>query len=73
MTRRTFLKHIACGAAALALPRALTAVEPKKKLNFVFFLVDDLGWADLGCTGSTFYETPNVDALAATGMRFTNG
>lgn len=73
MNRRTFLKHIACGAAALALPRALTAAEPKRKLNFVFFLVDDLGWADLGCTGSTFYETPNVDALAAAGMRFTDG
>jgi arylsulfatase A-like enzyme len=41
--------------------------------NFVFFLVDDLGWADLGCFGSKFYETPNIDALAASGMRFTNG
>jgi len=38
----------------------------------VFFLVDDLGWKDLGCFGSTFYETPNVDRLAATGMRFTS-
>ena len=73
MTRRDFLKSAALGAAALALPRALTAAGPKKKLNFVFFLVDDLGWADLGCTGSTFYETPNVDALAAAGMRFTDG
>jgi arylsulfatase A-like enzyme len=40
--------------------------------NFVFFLVDDLGWTDLGCFGSSFYETPNVDRLAATGTRFTN-
>jgi arylsulfatase A-like enzyme len=39
--------------------------------NVVFFLVDDLGWRDLGCFGSTFYETPHVDRLAATGMRFT--
>ena len=31
--------------------------------NVVLFLIDDLGWADLGLTGSTFYETPNVDAL----------
>jgi len=39
--------------------------------NFVFFLVDDLGWTDPGCFGSSFYETPNVDRLAATGVRFT--
>ena len=40
--------------------------------NFVFFLVDDLGWADVGCFGSTFHETPNIDRLAASGMKFTN-
>ncbi len=40
--------------------------------NFVFFLVDDLGWRDLGCYGSDFYETPNVDRLRETGMKFTN-
>ncbi|MFH1567753.1 MAG: sulfatase [Gemmatimonadota bacterium] len=39
--------------------------------NVVFFVVDDLGWRDLGCTGSEFYETPNIDRLAARGMRFT--
>jgi len=46
--------------------------QPPKRPNFVFFLVDDLGWRDLGCFGSTFYETPNVDRLAAQGMRFTS-
>lgn len=40
--------------------------------NFVVFLVDDLGWRDVGCFGSTFYETPSVDQLAASGMRFTD-
>ncbi|MGD1978153.1 MAG: sulfatase [Akkermansiaceae bacterium] len=40
--------------------------------NVVIFLVDDLGWADLGCYGSTFYDTPNIDALAARGVRFTD-
>ncbi len=39
--------------------------------NVVFFLADDLGWRDLGCYGSQFYETPNIDALAASGVRFT--
>jgi arylsulfatase A-like enzyme len=39
--------------------------------NFVFILVDDLGWADLGCYGSTFHETPNIDRLAGESLRFT--
>ncbi|MBD0831628.1 sulfatase [Aestuariibaculum sediminum] len=42
------------------------------KPNVLFVLVDDLGWADLGYTGSTFYETPNIDKLAANGAVFTN-
>jgi arylsulfatase A-like enzyme len=45
---------------------------PPSKPNFVFILLDDLGWKDLGCYGSTFYETPNIDRLAAQGIRFTN-
>ncbi|MHC4887422.1 MAG: sulfatase [Planctomycetota bacterium] len=40
--------------------------------NIVVFLIDDLGARDLGCFGSTFYETPNLDRLAREGMRFTN-
>ena len=41
--------------------------------NIVFFLVDDLGWTDVGCFGSKFYETPNIDRLAREGMTFVNG
>jgi arylsulfatase A len=41
--------------------------------NFVVILVDDLGWTDLGCMGSTYYETPHIDRLAAEGILFTNG
>src|SRR5215467_1981755 len=40
--------------------------------NIVFILIDDMGWRDLGCYGSTFYETPNLDRLASQGMRFSN-
>lgn len=40
--------------------------------NIIFFLVDDLGWTDVGCYGSQFYETPNIDALAESGVRFTD-
>jgi arylsulfatase A-like enzyme len=43
-----------------------------KRPNFVFLLVDDLGWSDIACFGNTFHETPNIDRLAAEGMRFTN-
>ena len=39
--------------------------------NVVLVLVDDLGWMDLGCQGSTLYESPRIDALAAEGTRFT--
>jgi len=59
-------------AATLGPAAAQRPIEPAKPLNFVFFLVDDLGWRDLGCYGSTFYETPNIDALAHSAMRFTN-
>ena len=41
--------------------------------NVVFILADDLGWTDLGCYGSDYYETPNIYRLAAQGMRFTRG
>ncbi len=44
----------------------------KKKQNFVFILVDDLGWTDLGYSGSTFYETPNIDALSNHSIQFNN-
>lgn len=47
--------------------------EPKQKTpNIIFFLADDLGWADVGYNGSQFYETPTIDRLAMDGMVFTN-
>ena len=45
---------------------------PAPKPNFVVMLIDDYGWRDSSCYGSTYYETPNLDALARDGMRFTN-
>lgn len=57
--------------APLALLYGCKGNEPEKT-NVVFFLVDDLGWTDVGCFGSRFYETPNIDDLAKEGVRFTN-
>lgn len=48
-----------------------TAAAENDKPNFVFILADDLGWRDLGCYGSKFHQTPNLDKLAARGVRFT--
>lgn len=46
-------------------------VSPKSAPNIIMILADDLGWHELGCYGNRFNETPNVDRLAAGGMRFT--
>src|SRR3954452_21259733 len=40
--------------------------------NVVLFVVDDMGWTDSGAYGSTYYETPNIDALAVAGTMFTD-
>lgn len=70
MNRRTFIK--ATGMTALSLScLAISSVESKRKPNFLFILADDLGWTDLGCFGSSFYETPNIDRLAAESIKFT--
>ena len=85
ITRRSFLRRFVAGAAGLI---GATAMEPimtslaraegaaaqaaKGKCNFLFILADDLGWKDLGCQGSSFYDTPNLDRLAAGGTRFTS-
>jgi len=65
MTRRTFLGS---AAAAVAAQTERAASNPP---NIVFILCDDLGYGDLGCYGSRI-RTPNLDRLAADGVRFTN-
>lgn len=52
--------------------RAADEAQPRPP-NVIVILVDDMGWKDLSCQGSSFYETPNIDRLAASGMRFTSG
>jgi arylsulfatase A-like enzyme len=63
LTRRQFLSA-AAGSLGLA--------PARRKPNFVFVLLDDLGYGDFGCYGQKHIETPNVDRLASEGMRFTD-
>jgi len=49
-----------------------TVFTESSRPNIVFILADDLGWSQLGCYGSSYYETPNIDKLAAEGMQFNN-
>jgi len=76
MNRRDFLHAFGVSAAAVGgfgrLALAAGDAEKKSPPNIVFILADDLGWAELGCYGSKFNETPNLDRLAAQGMRFTD-
>lgn len=65
------LAHFVCSFALLCLISTRSSAQSERP-NIVVFLVDDLGWTDLGCYGSDFYQTPHVDALAAEGTRFTN-
>ena len=53
------------------LPSPVSATEESRP-NILFILVDDLGYADLGCQGSKEIRTPHIDGLAASGLRFTD-
>ncbi len=71
-----FLSSIVCVTFAVwlaATAEEILAEEPlaSQKINVVFILADDLGWGELGCCGQTQIPTPNIDALAKDGMRFT--
>ena len=57
-------------AASLLIPTGASAQQ--RPPNVVFILADDLGWRDTGVYGSTFHETPHIDALAKRGMMFTD-
>ena len=69
----SLLRTLACGFAILITAHAAsTAVHAAAaKPNIVLVLNDDMGWNDIGCSGTTIYQTPHIDKLARDGMRFT--
>ena len=78
INRRNFLKALSLGAASLVMPSRSTASQRAAKSrkaespNFIIIFCDDLGYGDIGCFGSTQHRTPNIDKMAAEGMRFTS-
>ncbi len=70
---RSWRRSWCAALLGLLLPPALlaTANAEARQPNVLFILADDLGWADIGCYGSTFHRTPNIDRLRARGLKFT--
>jgi len=75
MNRLDFIKTMSIGTASLALPVILRSTESSaagKLPNIVIIFTDDQGYQDAGCFGSPQIETPNLDRMAAEGMKFTD-
>jgi arylsulfatase A-like enzyme len=73
MNRRDFLKTIGAGALTATIQGCRTwPIVKSPPPNIIFILADDLGYGDLGCYGQKEIATPNIDCIAAEGMRFTD-
>src|ERR1700745_4482157 len=74
VTRRELLCNAVLGTAALAAGAIGAYAHPAAKPpNIIFILADDLGYADVSCYGRRDFTTPNIDRIAARGMRFLQG
>lgn len=68
---RVLARMLILGCSVILAFSGCVAVEPDEPLNVVVVLIDDMGWMDTAVYGSSFYETPNIDRMAAEGARFT--
>jgi len=73
MRFKTTTMASACLAVLYTLAQPAFATPAPAKPNIIIILADDLGYGDLGCYGATKIQTPNLDRLAAEGVRFTQG
>src|SRR5690349_22666738 len=75
LTRRGVLRGAVAGSVALAagITRARAQAAANQSPNIVFIMADDLGYADVSCYGRQDYSTPNIDRIAAGGVRFLQG
>ena len=71
-SRRSFIQKLAALSAATALSKGLTSCTSQhRRPNIIFIMADDLGYGHLGCYGQKHILTPNIDQLAAEGVKFT--
>jgi arylsulfatase A-like enzyme len=74
MQRRDFLRTCGAAAAGLAVGGRLRSADAPRRPNILFILADDFGYMDVGANNpKCFYDTPHLDRLAASGLRFTDG
>jgi arylsulfatase A-like enzyme len=71
MKRREFIKTMGITGLALSASTMLNCTKSTKKPNIIFIMADDLGYAELGCYGQEKIETPNIDAMAKNGIKFS--
>ncbi len=69
--RRDFLKKLGMGTASALFYPGWSNFTNRNQPNFIFILLDDMGYGDLGCYGNPFNETPHIDQMASDGIRFT--